>query len=252
MGNILEKTRRALTICRNLLQKPGALTLSFDNFRFLSDRETLHYLKKKGVGIIRFGDGDLRVLAGGSTGYQKYNPELQKKLAEVLLEYEGNSPFLIAIPLDLFFEGQQAYNRRGASPSRWRGVKHTALPFLKRNHVYGSPFCFKNINMTDAEKREHVAMMKSLVENKDVIYIGIEKHAESIRNIVIPKEFIPIPPTNSFDSYEAIKQRAIQAAKKFSNPIVFITASVTANVLSEELNKRGILTYDIGVPFPRK
>lgn len=252
MGKILEKARRAFTTLLNLLQRPWALTFSLGDFRFLSDRETLLYLKEKGVGIARFGDGDLLNLNGASMIYQRYDPRLQRKLAEVLSGYTKDAKFLIALPLDLFFEGEQAYTRRGASPSRWRGKKYAALPFLKRGQVYGSPFCFKNINMTDEGKKQHVNMMRSLVENRDIIYIGNSENLKDVRNMAVPKESIFIPKADVFDSYGRLLKEAVRAAEKYTNPIVLIAASATATVLSAELNTKGILAYDIGVPFPRK
>lgn len=252
MGKIFEKIRRALIILVNVLKRPWVLAFSLEDFRFLSDRETLLYLKEKGVGIVRFGDADLRHLAGGSMWNQKYSVELRRRLAEVLSGYTKDATFLVALPLDLFFGGEKAYRRRGASPKRWRALNYAALPFLKRNHVYGSPFCFKNINMTDADKQEHIAMIRNLFENRDVIYMGNTKHAEDILDIVAPRESIAVPFANAFDSYEDLLKKAVQAAEKFANPVVLLTASSTATILSADLNKRGILAYDIGVPFPKK
>ena len=244
ISKVTRKVKIGVRICWRLLKNPSALTLSFEDFHFLSDRETLLYLKEKGVGIARFGDGDLGYLVGRFLPYQHYDDMLQKKLAEILTEYGQNGSFLAAMSLDLIFG--IGHEKRGTTLERWKTIKYVALPFLKKHHTYGSPFCFRMDNVIDDNKETYKTLLLSLFEGKDIIYVG---NVKEFVNILKPVKVIDIPSRHVFSRYNDLLKEIMNTAIRFEYPLVLLVAGATATVLSVDLNKRGILTYDIGTSF---
>lgn len=227
-------------IVSRLALSPGKLKASFTDFHFLSDQETIQYLKDTGKGIVRYGDGELNFTAGYPAIHQTQNPTLRTKLTQILKEYDGTQPYLLALPLDLLLTGNFA--ERNSTPENWRAPKYAALPFLKKKVPYGSPFCFRLQDTITTDKEGYIKNINSLFNNREIIYIG-PKHASPP---VTARHVIQIPGRDAFTNYSDILHEVQRAVADIPNPRIMIAGGVTATVLSAELNAKGVQTYDTG------
>jgi hypothetical protein len=120
--------------------------------------------KRKNIGITRFGDGELSYLSGYSFQHQKQESVLRKKLKKILTTYNHNSPFLLALPYDICFNEHQ---KRNLPKTVWNSAKFSLLPYIKREHVYGSAFCFRISTVLDEEKNEYAKILLQLFRDKE-------------------------------------------------------------------------------------
>jgi hypothetical protein len=242
-------TFRKVIVWLNIFKNLGINLLRLNNFaqaRFLTDRETLIWLKEKNIGITRFGDGELSYLSGYSFQHQKQEPVLRKKLKKILTTYNHNSPFLLALPYDICFNEHQ---KRNLPKTVWNSAKFSLLPYIKREHVYGSAFCFRISIVLDEEKNEYAKILLQLFRDKEIMYVG---SGEPFPGLISPRYFIKTQPTNAFDEYYQLIEIINKRAKEFENPCVLLSCGITATALSAELNSMGILSYDVGLCFTHR
>ncbi|GEM_PF-3606794 len=234
-----------LRIIFNLLLKPWKLFISINDFNFLSDEQTISFLKENKVGIVRYGSGENGYLSGYPRPHQKHDKSLEKKIRNILLGYKNNlnkNKYIIAIPLDVILG--DALEKRNCQRKVWRGASKFAIfPFLKNNHTYGSPFCFRLGNVICNDKKKYISLIGELFDDKDIIYVGPEENFESM---FTPVKFIKIPAKDVFDNFDELKKEIKKEIEKYKKPLVIITAGVAATAMSAELNDEGILTYDAG------
>ncbi|MEX1026545.1 MAG: GT-D fold domain-containing glycosyltransferase [Candidatus Paceibacterota bacterium] len=245
MNKKLTKLAAWSRIASRLALKPGKLNASLADFQFLSDRETIQYLKDTGKGIVRYGDGELNFTAGYPAIHQTQDRTLRTKLTRILKEYDGTQNYLLALPLDLLLIGNFA--ERNSTPENWRAPKYAALPFLKKNVIYGSPFCFRLNDVIDSDREEYTKFVHTLFARREIIFVGSRE--EDASGTISPVQFISIPERDAFSVYDETIERIQHAAQNLTNPLVLIAGGVTATVLAAKLNDRGIPTYDIGSLF---
>ncbi len=248
MKSKMKKIKVWFRTALGLIKRPQSLFYRLDDFVFMSDEEVLLYLKNNKKGIVRYGSGENGYLVGYPRPHQKHDKRLEKKTKDILKNWKkdlNENNYLLTLPLDSVLGVN--WEERNLQGKVWRGVmSYSLLPFLKKNHVYGSPFCFRLKDAIYKNKERYVSLIKDLFKDKDIIYVGPEKEFEVMFE---PVEFIKIPPKDVFDRYEELKNEIKEKAKKYNDPLVVITAGVAATALSAELNDEGILTYDAGSIF---
>jgi hypothetical protein len=182
-----------LTIAKNLGLNLHNLR-NYTQARFLSDRQTLLFLKENNVGITRFGDGELSYLSGYSFPRQKQDAVLRKKLIEILANYHEAPPYLVGLPYDILFNQHQ---KRNLPKAVWNSAKYSLFPYVQKK-IYGSAFCFRIMAVLDEDKKEYVKILLSLFEEKDIIFVG---GGEPFPGLIQVKAFIQTPMANAFDEY---------------------------------------------------
>jgi len=240
----LIKLRVWLTIVKNLTINVRNLR-NYKKGHFLSDRQTLLFLKENRVGITRFGDGELGFLSGYSFSHQKQNPVLRKKILQILKTDEHNSHLLVALPYDVLFN---RYKERNTVKIGWNAAKYSLIPHISKKETYGSAFCFRIDNVIDENKSDYVKLLSSLFEKKDIIFVGGN---EPIQDFIPISYFIRTPSNNAFDNYNEILNSIQQKAVQLKNSLVLLSCGITATALAFDLNQRGILSYDVGFLFTR-
>lgn len=245
MKNKVLKIKVWLKIIFRLLLNPQKLFLSMDDFKFLSDEEVILFLKDNRVGLVRFGSGENGYLAGYPRPHQKHEKGLEKKIKDILLNYKkdlNENNYIVTVPLDIILGDK--LEKRNYQQKVWRGApKFAILPFLKKGHLYGSPFCFRLSNVICNDKEKYISLIKSLFEGRNIIYVGPE---EKFASMFTPVKFIKIPPKDLFENFNELKKQIKEEAKKYEDPLVLITAGVAATAMSAELNDEEVLTYDVG------
>ncbi|MEX0924385.1 MAG: GT-D fold domain-containing glycosyltransferase [Candidatus Paceibacterota bacterium] len=244
MNKKIRKLKVWSRIAARLACNPFKLNASLEDFRFLSDRETIEYIKNSNVGIVRYGDGELNYTVGYPAVHQTQNATLKRKLTNVLAGYAGPKTYLLAVPLDLLLT--KNYAERNSTPENWRAPKYAALPLLKKGAVYGSPFCFRLQDVIDDNPEEYKELVLSLFKERDVIYVG---SGQDVAKHISPATSIPIPSHNTYKYYHTLLKKITNEANQFKNPLIAISGGVTATILAAELNEKGILAYDTGSLF---
>jgi hypothetical protein len=235
----LRKVGVWLTIGKNL----GAHWPQLKNYtrcHFLSDRETLTYLKEHQVGIVRFGDGEAGYLSGYGFSHQKRDPALRKKLKALLKDYSCPGPYLTALPYDIFFN---RYQERKITREFWNAAKYSLFPYVKKEGVYGSAFCFRLENVLDKDQEDYASLLMGLFVGKDIILVS---SADPVPGLIAPCLTIKAPATHAFDAYGSLRGRIEKSAASLSQPLVLLSLGITATALAADLNRTGILAYDLG------
>lgn len=250
--NVAEKTvnhyrslfKRRSRMAYSVIRRPHKLFYSVEDVNILSDRETMQYLKDNDVGISRFGDGELAYLFGGGTSHEKSNSLLSNQIRNILREYNNEiaeTDVIVGLPISLTLGDM--YEERNGSKEYWQYYKkYSMVPFLGTDVVYASPFCFRLDSIDHSNKEEHLAMIKSLLDEKQIIYVSDGRSLDSIE----VNENIKIPSENAFTNRQEIIAEITNKAQLYSNVVVLLSAGVTATCLAYELSRNGIRTYDVG------
>lgn len=209
--------------------------------------ETIRKITEEQCSVSRFGDGEILLTISKSIGFQKGNPDLAKRLIEIL--QSKNDKHLICIS-DTFSE----LNRYTRSARRfWRThfylYGHLWDKYLLPERTYYNTFVTRPyMDYASKEKSEIWFLeMKKIWDNRDIVFIEGEKsrlgvgndlfnNARSIRRILCPAR-------NAFNSYDKI----INEALKIEKGVLFLIAlGPTATVLAYDLFKSGYQAIDAG------
>jgi hypothetical protein len=240
-----EKLRVWLTIFKNLTLNVNHLK-NYAESIFLSDRETLLFLKERQIGISRFGDGELSYLSGYSFPHQKQDPILRKKLITILTTYHQDTPFLVALPYEICINQHQ---KRNLPRKNWNSAKYSLLPYVKEKQTYGSPFCFRMLSVIDDDKHAYAELLINLFKEKDIIYVG---GVEPYPGLIQVRRFIKSKQVHAFDEYEQLMENILITVRELKKPCVILSCGITATALSVDLNHKGVLSYDVGLCFTRR
>lgn len=215
--------------------------------RVLSINETIDLILKDNLSVIRFGDGEITLIDGGGTAFQKHDNTMITQLENIL---QKNDPkLLICVPgiwekLDIF-----------ESFAYWFNMHH----IYRHGHVWkkllSSTQIYGDTNMTRPylaykDKSQSGVIFKKLFsiwEGQDVALIEGVKSRLGVGNDMFNNTKsvtrLLCPPENAFDKYDAIKKEALKIDK---NKLVLISLGPTAKVLAYDLYKEGYRVLDIG------
>ena len=195
-----------------------------------SAKQTLSLLQK-GYSIARIGDGELPyIYAKQKISFQKYDPELRKRLMEIL-KSEEKEKLIISIPHIYGFCYKKFYTEN----------LEKIKPLLNYKRSYGDTIITREPIIWGPKA------YKKIWDNKEVVFITskhgrFDKDPRFFDNIK-KSYFIDIPPKNAFDKYDEI----LAKAKKYpKNCIFLIAAGPTATVLAYDLHNLGYQALDIG------
>lgn len=214
----------------------------------LSIDQSLDYLLEKGASVVRFGDGEMDLVAGRSIVYQEYDPELSARLRE-MMSMESNERLMICLP-DVF-TGLERYS---IDAQNFWSLNHLPHFLEKYNNIcrapwYGSTFISRPyIDLEDkTPSAGYFAKLKQLWQDKDLLIVeGLTSRsgvgndlfdgAKSIKRIICPSR-------NAFSKLEAIKQAVREHA---DNRLILTMLGPTAKVLVYDLVQEGYRVLDIG------
>jgi glycosyltransferase family protein len=203
----------------------------------------------KGKSITRFGDGEFDMIYGIGMNYQKYNPELAKRLEEIVKSYDEG--ILVGIPNVFNLDYCEEYT--GFATEFWpkwvNNYKFKIVRLLRRDRQYYSAQISRFY--LDYKDKSHVGdyveNLKKIWDKKDVVIIEGEKSRLGIGNDLFDNmnsiERIICPSENAFEYYDRIYNEALKIDK---NKLILLALGPTATVLSYDLYKAGYHTVDIG------
>ena len=213
----------------------------------LSIDQSLDYLLEKGASVVRFGDGEMDLIAGRSIPYQDFDPELSARLRE-MMSMESDEHMMICLP-DVF-TGLERYSID--AQNFWKAhLQHHLADYLEicRSTWYGSTFISRPyIDLEDkTPSAGYFAKLKKLWQDKDLLIVeGLTSRsgvgndlfdgARSIKRIICPSR-------NAYSKLEAIKQDIREHA---DNRLILTMLGPTAKVLVYDLVQEGYRALDIG------
>ena len=213
----------------------------------LSIDQSLDYLLEKGASVVRFGDGEMDLIAGRGIPYQEYDPELSARLRE-MMAMESNERLMIC--LSDVFTGLERYSID--AQNFWKAhLQHHLADYLEicRAPWYGSTFISRPyIDLEDkTPSAGYFAKLKQLWQDKDLLIVeGLTSRsgvgndlfdgARSIKRIICPSR-------NAYSKLEAIKQAVREHA---DNRLILTMLGPTAKVLVYDLVQEGYRALDIG------
>lgn len=209
---------------------------------------TVDKLVKERVSISRYGDGEIKLIAGTDIGFQHNNEDLKQRLIQILKSNEPNH--IIGIlnvfgDLDCYLEELRTYFR-GYLAEYNREFQYNLLDM---NKVYYDAFITRPyisyIDKSEAESKFN--KIKMIWENRDVVFVegdrtrlgignDLFKNIRSCKRILCPNE-------DAFSKYDKILEEVLRIDK---DKLILIALGPTATVLAYDLSINGYQAVDIG------
>mgnify|MGYP000845784492 CR=1 FL=1 len=214
----------------------------------LSIDQSLDYLLEKGASVVRFGDGEMDLIAGRSIPYQEYDPELSARLREIM-SMESDEHLMICLP-DVF-TGLERYSIDAQNFWSLNHLPHFLEKYknICRAPWYGSTFISRPyIDLEDkTPSAGYFAKLKQLWQDKDLLIVEGETSRSGVGNDLFDGarsiKRIICPSRNAYRKLEAIKQAVREHA---DNRLILTMLGPTAKVLVYDLVQEGYRALDIG------
>ena len=241
-----EHPERMLADLQKLINKE-MLGKQLDPIQVKGIDETLDYIIENKSSLVRFGDGEINMLAGHSIPYQDYDEELVSTMRDIIGQ-ESRKELVVCLP-DAFTD-------------RFR-FTYWAIPFWK-DHMdhymdfyrelcsdswYGSTFVSRPyIDFEDkSQAKAQFEKLKSIWKNRDLLIVegatsrsgvgnDLFDEANSIKRIICPSH-------SAFSRVHEIEQ---EIEKHAAGRLILCMLGPTAKVLAYHLSRKGYQVLDIG------
>ena len=209
--------------------------------------ETLDYIIENKSSLIRFGDGEINMLAGHSIPYQDYDEELVSTMRDIIGQ-ESRKELVLCLP-DAFTD-------------RFR-FTYWAIPFWK-DHMdhymdfyrelcsdswYGSTFVSRPyIDFEDkSQAKAQFEKLKSIWKNRDLLIVEGATSRSGVGNDLFDEansiKRISCPSHSAFSRVHEIEQ---EIEKHAAGRLILCMLGPTAKVLAYHLSRKGHQVLDIG------
>lgn len=209
--------------------------------------ETIEALVEENYSIARYGDGEIKLVAGRNISFQDATPLAVSKLREVL---SSDVDDLLVGIADIFGD-RSRYNENTNKYwkkhlNQYRCVWYKYL--IKGKKYYNASMTRQYITLNDrSQGMEIYNKMKKIWQDKDIIFIEGEKSrmgvgndlfngARSIKRIIGPSK-------QAFSKYDEILS---EACKQDENSLFLIALGPAATGLAYDLHLNGYRAIDIG------
>ena len=209
--------------------------------------ETIDTIAKNHCSIARYGDGEIKLVAGRDISFQKATPFAVNKLREVLSsDVDG---MLVGIA-DIFGD-RSRYNEKANDYwkkhlHRFRKVWYKYL--IRGKRYYNASMTRQYITLNDRSQAIDIYnRMKKIWEGKDVVFIEGEKSRMGVGNDLFDgaksiKRIIG-PAIQAFSKYDEILGEALKQKK---DVLFLIALGPAATGLAYDLHMKGYQAVDIG------
>lgn len=219
------------------------------NLSILDDIETINLLNNCPKSFSRFGDGEISIIQGRDCNFQKYDPELARKLLKLLSEPRKD----VYIGLNRsYFHSPFTYSEANHKFYRIYGTQYRRffLSVCDKENTYLDACCFggyfrlnKDYDFENLYERN-----KQLFCNKRIaVVMGsglIKKLKYDVFEYAIEKIIIEAPSVNAFSEYNSLIEKVVNTVPK--DYIVCLILGQTATVMAADLSDYGYIAWDIG------
>ena len=186
-----------------------------------------------GRSMARFGDGELKLVAGGHAAREPANPNLASELSEIL--HAPTRDCIVGIP---------TMDPRGPKYSTWSKHIHRFGPLLSPSVEYYSAFISRPDSAPWIESFEFCDRLRGLWAGKRVVVVCERKG--SIFRAVRPDaghiSHVECPTHRSYERIEWLMNQALRAAPE----LVVLSAGPAATCMANRLARAGVQALDLG------
>lgn len=213
----------------------------------LSIDATIDKIQKERLSVVRFGDGEMTFIDGGSLAFQAKDAKLASRLADVLRSREDG--LLVCVPA--YWGKLQGIT----SQAFWFTIHHLFRyghiweQLLSSDQVYGNAAITRfYLGSTDKSRcGEQFKSLFSIWEGADVVLIEGVKSRLGVGNDMFDNtasmQRVLCPAENAFEKYDAIKDEALKIDK---NKLILVSLGPAAKPLVYDLFMAGYRVIDIG------
>lgn len=254
------KKKKAKEVANKLMKLPKRIDRHLDRKKYerggyadrlhvLNTDETLTLMENEKISFLRYGDGEIAIMQGGSIPFQEYDPKLAKRLRKLLrTDIDGlkiGLPYYYLHPLKHLndftakFAGSLAVQRR----------------FLCKNcnkeMVYVDT-CITQVYQTyeKYDFKKYYRRMQKLLEDRPVTIVCGEGVLDRLEHkayeVCKSVEFVTAPSVNAYANYDRLLQDVLKTSKR---RLVCIVLGPTAKILAYDLHKKGYQAWDMGHYF---
>lgn len=207
------------------------------------DEDLINYIMKNKLSLIRFGDGEYRIMySKKSIHYQDYSELLRNELLAIFKNYSVNSKYMICIPS--FFKNNCLWFIKNHSKYAMCFAKPRLVFRKKQNSKleYGDSFIF-------GKNKEEIYNKIWKNKNKIILIHNNEKWVNQFnkkykKNAI----FIKCSKTNSYKQINNIEQRVLNI-RDVKDYLILISSGPMAKILAYRLSNKGIQAIDVGHCF---
>jgi hypothetical protein len=199
---------------------------------------------RKGRSIVRFGDGEMHIMLGGSIHYQNYEEGLSNAMRTMVREYDASSPYIIGLPV--FINKSNAELKKEGKLFVWMPAKALYRTLFPKKATYGDAHFFYYDGFFKKYLEEYLLDRHLLVvSNQDSI--DSFKHNGDIPFRKV--SFVETPKKHSYSEYEKICSdidSAIGRIPEGEKITLLLSTGPTSKQLVYDFSKKGIQSLDIG------
>ncbi len=241
-----EHPERMLADLQKLINK-DMLEKQLDPIQVKGIDETLDCIIENKSSLVRFGDGEINMLAGHSIPYQDYDEELASIMRDIIGQ-ESREDLVVCLP-DAFTD---RFKFTSWAIPFWKDHMDHYMDFYRElcsDSWYGSTFVSRlYIDFEDkSQAKSQFVKLKSIWENRDLLIVegatsrsgvgnDLFDEANSIKRIICPSH-------SAFSRVHEIEQ---EIEKYAAGRLILCMLGPTAKVLAYHLSQKGYQVLDIG------
>lgn len=206
---------------------------------FMGERRTVDYMLSTKCSISRFGDGELRLIHGGSAPGQR---ELKKEIGfhlHTILDRPVKG-HLSCIPLLNAGMSDKKYKF-------WKSYGPYTEAYLKSDSIFGSAFIGRTDSAPHIDDSEYWESCRRLFKGDHVLILcGKDKGVfpdKSLFRYALSHRVLCGPPKNAYKSLNALLSVLLKQKKV---DVFVLSLGPTATVLAYELSRYGFRALDLG------
>lgn len=208
--------------------------------KVISVDDSLYSLSEPNKSLARFGDGEFKLIIGENISFQKYEPKLAQRLADILRNENDN--VLVGIT-DTFGYCPVEYHRKIMLACR-----ETLYKYMNFSKPYANADVTRRLNfVSDEQGHDYYNKLMSLWNNKNIITVEGEGSRLGIGNILFDNaksvKRILGPIKDAFSRYDEILEECLKQPK---DALFILALGPAATVLADDLSKAGYRALDMG------
>lgn len=241
-----EHPERMLADLQKLINK-DMLGKQLDSIQVKGIDETLDYIIENKSSLVRFGDGEINMLAGHSIPYQDYDEELVSIMRDIISQ-ESREELVVCLP-DAFTD---RFRFTSWAIPFWKDHMDHYMDFYRElcsDSWYGSTFVSRPyIDFEDkSQAKFQFQKLKSIWKNRDLLIVegatsrsgvgnDLFDEANSIKRIICP----------SHSAFSRVHEIEEEIGKYAAGRLILCMLGPTAKVLAYHLSRKGHQVLDIG------
>lgn len=199
---------------------------------------------RKGRSVVRFGDGEMHIMNGGSIHYQKYAHGLERAMRKIAREYSNTSSYVTCLPVFINRSNEQL--KKEGKFFVWMPAKVMYQILFPKGVFYGDAHFF----YYDGFFQKY---LETYLLDKHLVIVSNPISIESFKkNPTIPfrkVSFVATPKENSYSEYERISgdiNSAIASVPEGEEIVLLISTGPAGKQLVYDFSIKGYQSLDIG------